>query len=94
LTNSKVFLTIKSKEELMMEKVLKLTRKRQLTIPKKMLEKLSLDAGDTIVLRVEEGRIIIEKGPKPLDEVWGILKDKAQTVGDIDDYVRSLRGER
>ncbi len=77
-----------------MEKMLKLTRKRQITIPKKMLEKLSIDAGDTLLLRVEKDRIVLEKGPRPLDEVWGKLRDKAQEVGDIEAYVRSMRGER
>lgn len=77
-----------------MEKALKLTRKRQITIPKKILEKLSIDAGDTLVLRLEENRIVLEKGPRPLDEVWGMLKDKAEEVGDVDAYVRAMRGER
>lgn len=77
-----------------MEKVLKLTRKRQITLPKRMLERLSLDSGDIVILRLEGSRIIIEKGPKPLEEVWGLLKDKAQEVGDIDAYVRAMRGER
>lgn len=77
-----------------MEKVLRLTRKRQITIPKKILEKLFLDAGDALVLRVEGDRIVLEKGPRPLDEVWGISKEKAEEVGDIDAYVRAMRGER
>ncbi len=52
--------------------VVKVLRKRQVTIPKEIAEELDIREGDYLVMRVEGGRLVIEK-LDPLDLLRGFL---------------------
>ncbi len=41
--------------------IVKVTRKRQVTIPKDVSDELGISEGDLLLVRVEEGKIILEK---------------------------------
>ena len=41
--------------------LVKVTRKGQITIPQPLRAALNIEEGDFLVLRVEEGRIVVEK---------------------------------
>jgi len=59
-----------------MEEV-KVTRKYQITIPKDIRTKLGVKIGDSLLLREEEDRIVIEIPKKisdPSQFLWGLAK--------------------
>lgn len=59
-----------------MEEV-KVTRKYQITIPKKTRSKMGIEIGDKLLVREEEGRIIIEVPRKiadPSNFLWNLSK--------------------
>jgi len=47
-------------------KKVKITRSYQVTIPVKVREKLGIEIGDELIVRVEENRIIMEKAEEEL----------------------------
>lgn len=47
--------------------VVTVTRNSQVTIPKKIRESLGIKEGDKIIMRVEEGKVILEK---VAEDVW------------------------
>ncbi|RLG85106.1 MAG: AbrB family transcriptional regulator, partial [Thermoprotei archaeon] len=52
--------------------IVKVAKKRQLTLPKEICDKLGISPGDYVKIYVEDGRVIIEK-ILGLDELAGIL---------------------
>lgn len=61
----------------MMIHVSKLTSKSQSTLPKAVRETLGVGPGDSLLYRVEEGRVVVEKAPADPTELalaraaWG-----------------------
>ncbi len=52
--------------------IVKVTRKRQITLPKEVCEKLNISPGDYVKVFVEGSRIVVEKVLSP-EELAGIL---------------------
>ena len=56
-----------------MMKIVKVTRKRQITLPKDICDKLGISPGDYVKISTDEaGRIIVEKA-LTLDQLAGVL---------------------
>ncbi len=47
------------------ERRLRVGRKRALYLPREVLEAVGLSEGDEVVVRVEGGRIVVERAPDP-----------------------------
>lgn len=65
----------------------KITSKGQITIPKRIRDKLHLQKGDLLHLEVDEGKISVTPRKKEADEAFGILyreDQKAHTVNEMD----------
>ena len=60
----------------------KVLPKCQITIPKKVREKLKIRAGDTLILEEREGEIILKKGKTVFDYV-GSLPSLGMSIEDI-----------
>ena len=68
-----------------MEKV-KVTRKYQVTIPKCIREEIDIKVGDELLVREEDGRIILEK-PRDIDLIAGSWTH----VEDTEDFMMNVR---
>ena len=68
----------------------RVTERGQVTIPKKLRDRLGIRPGQTVDFRQEEGRIVLTKGASvdPLDAWFGVLSDSRST----DEMVDELRG--
>jgi len=62
--------------------VVKVLPKCQITIPKKVREKLKIRAGDTMILEEREGEIVLKKGKTVFDYV-GSLPSLGVSIEDI-----------
>lgn len=72
----------------------KLSSKNQIVIPKLIRRKLGLAAGDTVLLRAEEGILYVMPEPKDwATAMQGLGADIWETV-DVKEYVRELREDR
>lgn len=71
----------------------KITSKRQITIPKKISEKLGVGPGDRLEFREFKGKYIIEKKVEksPFDKYIGYLKKKRGLK--TDQIIEELRGK-
>ena len=69
----------------------RVSEKGQVTIPKRMRERLGIRAGEDVEFREEPGRIVIEKvlARDAVDELYGVLQIERGT----DELVRELRDE-
>ncbi|AEM39004.1 transcriptional regulator, AbrB family [Pyrolobus fumarii 1A] len=56
--------------------VVRVLRKRQVTIPKEVADLLDIREGDYLVMRVEDGRLVVEK-VDPLDMLRGFLAERS-----------------
>ncbi|MBI5123411.1 AbrB/MazE/SpoVT family DNA-binding domain-containing protein [Candidatus Roizmanbacteria bacterium] len=56
-----------------MLQTVKISSKRQVTIPVDIFKYLSLNEGDRLVVNIDEGKIVMEKSQKILDEIAGSL---------------------
>jgi AbrB family looped-hinge helix DNA binding protein len=67
------------------------SEKGQVTIPKKLRERLGIRAGDELDFETEGGRLVATKvsHQHPVDRVFGILRGQGST----DEAIRALRGE-
>ena len=67
------------------------SEKGQVTIPKKVRERLGLKPGQVLEFKADHGKLVANKKGNfdSLDEVVGILKGK---IGDIDAYIDEIRG--
>jgi AbrB family looped-hinge helix DNA binding protein len=76
-------------QEIMMS-ILRIENPSHITLPKEIGERLRLKPGDVVLLKIEAGRVILEK-PKssPVDDSFGIWK----TAPDGTEYVNTLRDE-
>ena len=57
-----------------MQKKVRITSKRQITIPKKLYDKLDFQKGEVLVLRDSGGGIMMEKPTQVLDDLAGSVK--------------------
>jgi len=59
--------------------LVKITRKYQITIPKKIREKLNLRVGDLLKVELEDGKIVlrplIKREKDPLEEMLNLVKE-------------------
>jgi len=75
--------------------IVKVTRKRQVTLPKEVSEKAGIKVGDYVKIYVDEsGRIVVEK-VLGLDDIAGVLNPGYPVRGLAEDLDRSRKvGER
>lgn len=69
----------------------RLTKKGQLTVPKAIRDRLGLQAGDRVELRVTgEGQVVLEPAKVDLRDLRGVLKRPARrvTVAEMEGAVR------
>jgi AbrB family looped-hinge helix DNA binding protein len=60
------------------------TRNTQITIPKKIREKLGIKVGDKVEMTIEDGRIVVKKLRPSLAEYRGFLpKGFEETLADL-----------
>ncbi len=57
--------------------VVRVSRKRQVTIPEEVADELNIREGDYLEMRVEGGRLVIEK-LNPLDLLRGFLAQRTE----------------
>lgn len=57
-----------------MLQTVRITSKRQITIPAKIFKGLNLNQGDYLSIYIDQGKIIMEKSQKLLDEIAGSIK--------------------
>ena len=71
----------------------KLTSKGQITIPKKVRDKIGIAPGDELQFREEHGVFYIKKGVRksPFDRWVGYLKSR--TKKDSDTIIEEMRGK-
>jgi len=82
----------KAKEGANMEVSVKISKKGQITLPKRVREALGVKAGEKLVIKEEEGKVLIEKAPSsPFDEFYGYLNIEGVTT---DEIMKEIRGER
>ncbi|HUB37004.1 MAG TPA: AbrB/MazE/SpoVT family DNA-binding domain-containing protein [Solirubrobacteraceae bacterium] len=69
------------------------SEKGQITVPKRLRERLGIHPGDRLELVEDEGRLVVTKtvpgDGDPVDAVYGILSLDVST----DEAIRTLRGE-
>ena len=53
----------------------KVTKKGQVTIPKKLREKLKINEGDLVEVSIKGDYIIIKKAVRPTDKLLGIAEE-------------------
>ena len=72
-------------------KVVKVTAKGQVTIPKPLRERLGIKAGTVLEFREENGCLLVTKvvSADPVSSVYGALRG----VGTTDELLDDLRGE-
>ena len=56
-----------------MLQTVRISSKRQITIPVAIFDYLNLNKGDRLVVNIDEGKIIMEKSQKILDDIAGSL---------------------
>lgn len=68
----------------------RVTERGQITIPKKVRERLGIRPGEILEVREENGRVVAVKTLRedPVESITGILKDGRRT----DEILRELRG--
>jgi AbrB family looped-hinge helix DNA binding protein len=66
------------------------SEKGQITVPKRLRERLDIRAGDQLELSEERGQLVIRKAVSsdPVTTVYGILSAPAST----DETIRAMRG--
>ena len=67
----------------------RLSTKRQITLPARMVRSLGLEAGAVIILRLEGDRIVLLPAPESYTESLGGSLEGV--YGDADEYVREER---
>jgi antitoxin PrlF len=70
----------------------KITSKGQITLPKKLRQKLGVEPGELVSFEEKEDRVFIKKAvrPSPFDRWAGSLNEGTKTT---DELLRDLRGE-
>ncbi len=77
-----------------MLQTVKISSKRQITIPVIIFNSLGLNEGDRLVVNIDEGKIIMEKSQKILDEIAGSLTlPKKYKNKPLDFIIRDSRRE-
>jgi len=70
----------------------KVSSKYQVVIPKAVREKIGLGKGDTLIVEVEDGTILMRRRPESFTEYgWGLHRGVWEGV-DAESYLEELRG--
>ncbi len=74
--------------------VVRVTRKRQITLPKEVCDRLNIAPGDYVRVCVEDGRVIVEK-VFGLEELAGVLNPGYRVKGLAEELDKERKyGER
>ncbi|MBI4730353.1 MAG: AbrB/MazE/SpoVT family DNA-binding domain-containing protein [Acidobacteria bacterium] len=73
-----------------MKTTAKLSSKSQITVPSWVRRALGIGPGSRVALRLDDGRLIIERVEDSIDRLCGALRG---VYGDPDRYVREMRRE-
>jgi len=57
-----------------MQSIVRISSKRQITIPAKIFDQLNLQEGDRLLFNLQEDKIIVQKSQQALDELAGSVK--------------------
>lgn len=57
-----------------MQSLVKISSKRQVTIPSKIFDHLKFEEGDNLIFEVEGDKIVVKKAKQFLDELAGSVK--------------------
>ncbi len=68
-----------------------LTSKGQITIPKKVRDRLNLKTGDVIDFRMENGEVKMVPLVKTIPEVFGMLSGKSRKPVTVEEMNRRLK---
>jgi AbrB family looped-hinge helix DNA binding protein len=77
-----------------MEAAAKLTSKGQVTVPKAVRDALGIEAGDTVVFRVEGPRAVLARTPEFLSLAGTIRVPAAKRNVAWDEVIRRTRSDR
>ena len=71
----------------------KVTSKGQITLPKKVRQKLGVEPGEMVSFEEKEGMVFIRRAvrPSPFDRWTGAFRGRARST---DELIRNLRGEK
>ncbi|MDX1637143.1 MAG: AbrB/MazE/SpoVT family DNA-binding domain-containing protein [Balneolaceae bacterium] len=76
----------------------KVTSKGQITIPKKIREKLDIHPGDKIIFKENKnGELVIESGKKPIQRLAGVLHRPGQkkvTIEEMNEAIKEAAVEK
>ncbi len=70
-----------------MLQTVRITSKRQITIPAKIFKHLNLNQGDYLSIYIDQGKIIMEKSQKLLDEIAGSIELSKEYKGKSIDFI-------
>jgi len=70
--------------------VVKVLRKRQITLPKEICDALGIEEGDLLLLEIEDGKIVARK-LDPVDVLEGFLAPREPVEGLVEEIDRERR---
>ncbi len=72
----------------------RVSSKGQITIPAWAREALGIGPGSLVQLRLDDGRLVLERVDRSLDEIQGSLRDLYDQAGGVDAVLEEIREGR